>query len=88
MELVGDDIETQTRQALKNLETVLQVGGLTLQDVVKTTVFLKRMTDFSKMNAVYAEIFGQHRPARTTIEVSQNLLDALVENECIAAKKA
>lgn len=88
MVLVGDDIETQTRQALKNLEIVLNAAGLTLQNVVKTTVFLKRMTDFAKMNAVYAEIFGEHRPARSTIEVSQNPLDALVEIECIAARRS
>ncbi len=87
MELVGDDIATQTRQALKNLELVLQATGLSLNHVVKTTVFLKRMTDFAEMNAVYAETFGDHRPARSTIEVSQNPLDALVEIECIAAKK-
>jgi 2-iminobutanoate/2-iminopropanoate deaminase len=88
MRLVGDDIETQTRQVLRNLEIVLNEAGLTLQNVVKTTVFLKRMSDFAQMNAVYAEIFEKHRPARSTIEVSQNPLDALIEIECIAARKS
>lgn len=84
MQLVGDEIGAQTRQALANLEMVLKGLGLSLQHIVKTTVFLKDMVDFQGMNAVYAEIFGEHRPARTTIAVRQNPLDALVEIECIA----
>ena len=84
MLLVGDEIGAQTRQALTNLETVLRGLGLSLQHIVKTTVFLKDMADFQGMNAVYAEMFGEHRPARTTIAVRQNPLDALVEIECIA----
>ncbi len=84
MELVGADIQTQTRQALENLAVVLNGLGLSLQNVVKTTVYLKEMTDFQGMNGVYAEMFGDHRPARTTISVKQNPLDALVEIECIA----
>ncbi len=84
MQLVGDEIGEQTRQALANLETVLKGLGLSLHHIVKTTVFLKDMADFQGMNTVYAEIFGGHRPARTTIAVQQNPLDALVEIECIA----
>ncbi|MBT3389731.1 MAG: hypothetical protein HN413_04910 [Chloroflexi bacterium] len=84
MQLVGDEIGAQTRQALTNLDTVLKGLGLSLQHIVKTTVFLKDMADFQGMNAVYAEMFGEHRPARTTIAVRQNPLDALVEIECIA----
>ena len=81
----GTTIEEQTEQALRNLETVLHGLGLSLQDVAKTTVFLKDLADFQGMNGVYARLFGQHRPARTTIAVRQNPLDALVEIECIAA---
>ena len=84
MQLVGDDIETQTEQVLKNLAFVLAGLGLSLQNVAKTTVFLKDMADFQGMNTVYAQMFGDHRPARTTIAIKQNPLDALVEIECIA----
>lgn len=84
MELVGETIENQTAQALKNLETVLNGLGLSLDNVAKTTVFLKDMADFQGMNKVYAQMFGEHRPARTTIAIKQNPLDALVEIECIA----
>ena len=84
MQLVGSDIEQQTEQVLKNLSVVLNGLGLSLENVVKTAVFLKNMDDFQGMNAVYARLFGDHRPARTTIAVKQNPLDALVEIECIA----
>ena len=84
MHLVGDTIEEQTAQALKNLQVVLGGLGLSLQHIVKTTVFLKDMGDFNGMNKIYAEMFGGHRPARSTIAIRQNPLDALVEIECIA----
>jgi 2-iminobutanoate/2-iminopropanoate deaminase len=84
-DLVGDEIQTQTTQALANLVVVLNGLGLGLQNIVKTTVFLKNMGDFAGMNEVYAATFGDHRPARTTVAVCQNPLDALVEIECIAA---
>jgi 2-iminobutanoate/2-iminopropanoate deaminase len=84
MKLIGDNIEQQTEQALANLETVLNGLGLSLQNVVKTTVFLQDMADFAGMNAVYGRVFAPHRPARTTIAVKQNPLNALVEIECIA----
>jgi 2-iminobutanoate/2-iminopropanoate deaminase len=84
MTLVGGTIEEQTTQALKNLDTVLKGLGLSLHNVAKTTVFLKDMADFQEMNGVYARMFGAHRPARTTIAIKQNPLDALVEIECIA----
>jgi 2-iminobutanoate/2-iminopropanoate deaminase len=87
MELVGSTIEEQTEQALSNLAVVLNGLGLSLQNVVKTAVFLKDMADFQGMNGVYAQMFGAHRPARTTIAVRQNPLDALVEIECIAEMK-
>ena len=84
MEIVGDNIEEQTERALVNIEIVLKGIGLSLQNVVKSTVFLKDMGDFQGMNEVYAQMFQTHRPARTTISVKQNPLDALVEIECIA----
>ncbi|RAK68019.1 RidA family protein [Hymenobacter edaphi] len=85
MRIEATTIEEQTRQALINLDVVLSARGLGLQDVVKTTVFLKNFADFQRMNAVYAVVFGTHRPARTTVEVSRLPLEALVEIECIAA---
>jgi len=84
MKIVGGTIGEQTKRVLENLTTVLNGMGLSLQNVVKTTVFLKDMADFQGMNEVYAEIFGDHKPARSTIAVRQNPLDALVEIECIA----
>ena len=87
MKLVGSDITQQTERVLVNVSIVLQGMGLSLQDVVKTTVFLKNMDDFEGMNQVYATMFKGHRPARTTVSVKQNPLDALVEIECIAVIK-
>jgi 2-iminobutanoate/2-iminopropanoate deaminase len=84
MKLVGTNIEEQTERVLANLSTVLAGVGLTLANVVKTTVYLKDMNDFQGMNKVYAEMFEGHKPSRTTISVKQNPLDALVEIECIA----
>lgn len=84
MVLVGDTIEEQTHQALKNLGTVLKSQGLALQHIAKTTVYLKDMSLFQGMNGVYETMFEGHKPSRTTIAVKQNPLDALVEIECIA----
>jgi 2-iminobutanoate/2-iminopropanoate deaminase len=84
MTLDGEKISVQTERALDNLRLVLEGVGLSLQNVVKTTVFLRDMRDFQGMNAVYARVFAPHTPARTTVAVRQNPLDALVEIECIA----
>lgn len=83
-DMVGTDIQTQTERVLLNLRIVLEGVGLTLSDVVKTNVYLKSMDDFEGMNATYADMFGDHRPARTTVAVQRNPKDALVEIECIA----
>ncbi len=88
MRIEAATIEGQTQQVLDNLTTVLSARGLSLQHVVKTTVFLKNFADFARMNAVYAAAFGDHRPARTTVEVSRLPVEALVEIECIAALPA
>lgn len=86
MTIVGSDIKEQTARVLLNLSTVLNGLGLSLQNVVKTTVYLRDMADFQEMNEVYGQMFGTHRPARTTIAVKQNPLDALVEIECFAER--
>ncbi|GBD06657.1 2-iminobutanoate/2-iminopropanoate deaminase [bacterium HR21] len=82
--LAGEDVRTQTRQALDNLRAILQAAGAGLEHVVKTTVFLRSLQDFAAMNEVYAEYFGAHPPARTTVEVSGLPRGALVEIEAIA----
>ncbi len=84
--LIDGDIAAQTRQVFRNLTAVLTAADLTLQDVVKTTVFLKDMDDFAAMNAAYADCFDGHTPARTTVQVAKNPLDARVEIECFARR--
>ena len=86
MKLVDGGIEVQTRQVLRNMQAVLDAAGLTLANVVKTTVFLQDMTEFAAMNTVYGECFGDHAPARSTVEVAKLPLGAKVEIECIAAR--
>ncbi|MBR3436203.1 MAG: RidA family protein [Lachnospiraceae bacterium] len=82
-----EGIEAQTRQSLTNARAILEAAGLTMAHVVKTTVFLKDMNDFAKMNAVYAEFFGEGGyPARSAVEVARLPKDASVEIEVIAAK--
>jgi 2-iminobutanoate/2-iminopropanoate deaminase len=83
---IPDGIELQTRQSLANLAAVLDAGGASVASVVKTTVFLKNMEDFAAMNAIYAEIFQDAPPARSTIEVARLPKDALVEVEAIALR--
>ena len=83
--LAGEDITTQTEQCLKNVETILQASGSSLQHVLRCGVFLTDMHDFDGMNAVYARMFGTHRPARTTVQVSALPSEGLrVEIDCVA----
>ncbi|GJM09267.1 MAG: reactive intermediate/imine deaminase [Lysobacteraceae bacterium] len=84
MQLVGTTIEQQTARVFANLELVLAAKGLTLNNIAKTNVYLKSMDDFAGMNRVYESLLAGHKPARTTVAVRQNPLDALVEIECIA----
>jgi len=76
----------QTRQVLLNLKAVLEAAGSSLGKVVKTTVFLADMGDFPFMNTVYAELFGDHKPARSTVQVSRLPKSARVEIEAVALK--
>ena len=78
-------IEDQTRQAITNLKNVLEKAGSSLANVVKTTVFIKDMNDFAALNGVYAEMFGETKPARSCVEVARLPKDVKVEIECIAA---
>ena len=83
-ELLDGDVEAQTRLVLSNLTAVLRAAGCSLNDVVKTTVFLKSMDDFGRMNSVYAEVFGDARPARAAVEVARLPRDVMVEIDAIA----
>jgi 2-iminobutanoate/2-iminopropanoate deaminase len=84
-ELVEGDIGRQTDQVFDNLDAILTAGGASLSTVVKTTVFLQDMNDFAAMNEVYARRFGNHRPARSTVQAARLPRDARVEIEAIAA---
>ncbi|KAF8899304.1 Endoribonuclease L-PSP/chorismate mutase-like protein [Infundibulicybe gibba] len=83
-QVVDGGIAAQTEQAMKNLKTVVEAGGSALGKVVKTTVFLKSMDDFATVNGIYAKVFGDHKPARSAVEVARLPKDVLVEVECIA----
>lgn len=86
-ELVEGDIEVQTHQVFENLKAVLAAAGSSLNQVVKTTVFMKDMNDFAIMNEVYASHFGEHKPARSAVEVARLPKDVKVEIEVIALVK-
>ncbi|GJM22294.1 MAG: reactive intermediate/imine deaminase [Planctomycetota bacterium] len=85
-ELVSGGVEAEARQALSNLEAVLREAGSGMQRVVKTTVFLLDMADFAAVNALYAEAFGEARPARSTVAVSQLPKGARFEIDAVAAR--
>ncbi|MBR7180108.1 MAG: RidA family protein [Kiritimatiellae bacterium] len=84
--IVAVTVEDQTRRAIQNLSAVLEAAGTSLSNVVKTTVFVKDMNDFAAVNGVYAEMFGDTKPARSCVEVARLPKDVKVEIECIAVK--
>ena len=83
---VEGGVAEQTRQSLLNVQAILAAAGLTLENVVKTTVFLKDMNDFAAMNEVYATFFPSNPPARSAVEVARLPKDAMVEIEAIAVR--
>ena len=83
-EMTEADIVKQTHQVLKNLTAVLAEAGSSLDQVIKTTIFLDSMDDFTTVNEIYAEYFGSHKPARSTVAVKTLPKNALVEIDCIA----
>ncbi len=83
-EFAGPDVESQTRQALENLQAILEEAGSCLRHAVKTTVYLADLADFGPMNGVYAEFFPQEPPARATLQAAALPLGALVEIEVVA----
>lgn len=84
-ELVEGDIAAQTERVIRNLEGVLKAAGSSLGAVLKTTVFLRDMGDFAAMNEVYSRFFGDHKPARSTVQAARLPRDCGVEIECVAA---
>lgn len=84
-EIVDGGIEAQTHQVFRNLQAVLGEAGATLQDVVKATVFIQDMGQFAVVNDIYAAYFGNHKPARSTVEVSRLPKDVLIEIELIVS---
>ena len=79
------DVVVQTRQVLANLQAIIEAAGGRMQQVIKTTVFLKNLDDFAAMNQIYGEVFGTHTPARSTVQVAKLPRDVLVEIEAIVA---
>jgi 2-iminobutanoate/2-iminopropanoate deaminase len=84
---LASGIEEQTRQSLKNIQAILEEAGLQKTDVIKTVVFLKNMSDFAVVNGIYAEFFGDHKPARSCVEVAQLPKGGLVEIEVVASRE-
>lgn len=87
-EMVEGDVGAQCVQVLANLKAVLEAAGSSLDHVIKTTIFLDNMDDFGAVNAIYAEAFGDHKPARSTVAVKTLPKNALVEIDAIALIKA
>jgi 2-iminobutanoate/2-iminopropanoate deaminase len=85
--LLNGPIEEQTKQVIENIKAVVTAAGMTLDDVLKTSCFLKNMEDFAKFNEVYATYFSASLPARETVEVAKLPRDMLVEISCICAKE-
>jgi 2-iminobutanoate/2-iminopropanoate deaminase len=82
--VIAGDVVDQTRQVLANLRAILQAAGASFGDVVKTTVFLKDLGDFARVNAEYASAFGDSRPARSTVQVSELPKGVMVEIDVVA----
>jgi 2-iminobutanoate/2-iminopropanoate deaminase len=85
--IVGEDIQTQTRQALDNVIAVLEAAGSSLQHTLRVTVYLQNPADFPAMNEVYSEYFNDHKPARTTVPGVEWGKGVLVEIDAIAIRK-
>ena len=84
MEIVEGDVKAQTAQSLKNVQAILAEAGLDFSHVVKSTVFIKDMNEFAQINEVYAEFFGENKPARACVEVARLPKDVKVEIEVVA----
>ena len=88
MTVLSDDVEEQTEQVIRNISAVLSAAGCALADVVKTTIFLKDMNDFSRVNSTYEKYFHDRPPARSTVEVARLPRDVKIEIEAVAQQSA
>lgn len=86
MKSAGDDIQSQTKQSLMNILAIVEAAGLKKENIVKCGVFMKDLSMFTDMNAVYQSFFGDHKPARFAVEVARLPKDALIEIDAIACK--
>jgi 2-iminobutanoate/2-iminopropanoate deaminase len=84
--LAPGDVEFQTRLTLSNIQRILEAAGASITDVVKCSVFLRDIAEFHNMNRAYAAFFGDHKPARTTVEAKFHQAEMLVEIDCVAYK--
>lgn len=87
LEIISSDVEEQTRRSIENIIEILKAAGAGVDDVLKTTIFIKDMNDFPKVNNIYGQYFLNNPPARATVEVSRLPKDVLVEIEAIAYRK-
>lgn len=83
-QFIGGDISQQTVRVLENIKAIVEEAGLSLNHIIKTTIYLKNMEDFPVVNQIYGQYFKEHKPARATVEVSRLPKDALIEIEAIA----
>ncbi|GAB4337178.1 MAG: RidA family protein [Flammeovirgaceae bacterium] len=84
--IVSGSIEAETEQVMKNLSYILEAAGMSFQNVVKSSIFIKNMNDFARINQVYGQYFKENAPARETVEVARLPKDVNVEISCIAVK--
>ncbi|HHT50335.1 MAG TPA: RidA family protein [Eubacteriaceae bacterium] len=83
-EFIGEDIQAETKQTLDNIKAILEAANTNLENVIKTTVFIKDMNDFGKINEIYGQYFTENQPARSCVEVARLPKDANIEIEVIA----
>lgn len=83
-ELISDDVKKATRQSLENVKAIIEAGGSSLEKIVKVNIFLDDVNDFAEVNEAYAEFFGDHKPARSCVEVGKLPKNGLLEIEAIA----
>ena len=86
MQIISDDVKAQTKQSLENVKAIVEAAGYTMKDIVKATVFIKDMNDFTAINEVYAQYLGDIKPARACVEVARLPRDVKIEIEVIAVK--
>lgn len=86
MEIVEGGIEKQTARCLTSLLCIVEDAGFTKQTIAKVTIYIKNMDDFAKINEVYADFMGEHRPARAVVEVARLPKDVLIEIDCICSR--